>query len=375
MKFRDIPAQEIVKEQLKSMVDSNRIPHALLLEGPSGVGKFQLARALAQYIDCTDRRNGDSCGECPSCIQHSTFNQIDTHYVFPVLKKKNGGSSNPVSDDYFPEWKDFVEASPFMDFHKWLEALGNENGQPIIYVDESAELIRKLTFTAHSSHYKKVILWLPERMKEECANKLLKLIEEPHEDTLFILVSNDSEKILPTIYSRLRRIKVSRLSEETVSSYLHESVGVETAMADDIAHLSEGSILEAMRRIATDSASAVNLKQFVSLMRLAYMRDIIKLRAWAEDIATLSREKCMDFLEYCERFVGENFIYNLNRKELVYLSADEQNFSRNFARFITERNVVQLRKMFVDARRDVAGNTNVKMVMFDVAVRTILLIK
>lgn len=375
MKFRDIPAQEIVKEQLKSMVDSNRIPHALLLEGPSGVGKFQLARALAQYIDCTDRRNGDSCGECPSCIQHSTFNQIDTHYVFPVLKKKSGGSPNPVSDDYFPEWKDFVEASPFMDFHKWLEALGNENGQPIIYVDESAELIRKLTFTAHASHYKKVLLWLPERMKEECANKLLKLIEEPHEDTLFILVSNDSEKILPTIYSRLRRIKVSRLSEETVSRYLHESVGVETAMADDIAHLSEGSILEAMRRIATDSASASNLKQFVSLMRLAYMRDIIKLRAWAEDIATLSREKCMDFLEYCERFVGENFIYNLNREELVYLSADEQNFSRNFARFITERNVVRLRKMFVDARRDVAGNTNVKMVMFDVAVRTILLIK
>lgn len=375
MKFRDIPAQETVKEQLKSMVDSNRIPHALLLEGPSGVGKFQLARALAQYIDCTDRRNGDSCGECPSCIQHRTLNQIDTHYVFPVLKKKSGGSSNPVSDDYFPEWKDFIESSPFMDFHKWLEALGNENGQPIIYVDESAELIRKLTFTAHASRYKKVLLWLPERMKEECANKLLKLIEEPHEDTLFILVSNDSEKILPTIYSRLRRIKVNRLSEETVSRYLQESVGVETAMADDIAHLSEGSILEAMRRIATDSASAFNLKQFVSLMRLAYMRDIIKLRAWAEDIATLSREKCMDFLEYCERFVGENFIFNLNRKELVYLSADEQNFSRNFARFITERNVMQLRKMFVDARRDVAGNTNVKMVMFDVAVRTILLIK
>lgn len=140
MKFSEILGHESVKERLRAMIDNDRLPHALVLEGPVGTGKFAMARAAAQYLHCTDRRDGDSCGRCPSCIQHQSFNHIDTIYSFPVLKSSGGA----VSDDFIPLWKEFLEASPYMDFELWQKMLGNPNGQPVIYVDESQEIIRKL---------------------------------------------------------------------------------------------------------------------------------------------------------------------------------------------------------------------------------------
>ena len=204
MKFSDIPAHNFAKQKLRTFVDRNKIPHAILLEGPSGIGKYALARAFAQYIHCQNRQNGDSCGMCPSCLQHGSFNHIDTHFVFPVVKKSSPKKS--FSDDYIDAWKDFLSENPYMDFQKWLVALDNVNAQPVIYVDESEELIRKLNFTSHQAKYKVVLFWLPERMNQECANKLLKLIEEPYGDTLFVFVSNNSREILPTNYSRTQRI-------------------------------------------------------------------------------------------------------------------------------------------------------------------------
>ncbi|MDE6491509.1 MAG: DNA polymerase III subunit delta, partial [Muribaculaceae bacterium] len=144
MKFSDIPGHDIAKSRLIAMADSGRIPHALLIHGPKGIGKMSLARAFAQYVHCENRSNGDSCGCCPSCIQHQSFNHIDTHYVFPVVKKQK---SRLTSDDYMAEWREFLTESPWMDFGRWLAALDNMNAQPMIYVEESASLIRKLTYT------------------------------------------------------------------------------------------------------------------------------------------------------------------------------------------------------------------------------------
>lgn len=374
MKFSDIQGHDDVKRQLVDMVDSNRIPHALLLEGKSGIGKMMLARALAQYIHCPNRSNGDSCGVCPSCIQHQTFNHIDTHFAFPVIKIK-GRSGGVISDDWIDQWRQFLSDSPYMDMNLWVEMLGNANAQPQIFVDESGALIRKLNLTSHASRFKIVLLWLPERMNEPCANKLLKLLEEPHDDTLFILVSNEPAKILPTIYSRLRRVEVKRLPDDTVAAYLENKYSVDPEAASGISRLAEGSILEAVRRLSTSDESRQFLEMYMSLMRLSYQKKVGALRKWGNEIADFGREKCCRFMEYCERLTGENYIYNLRDPRLVMIDHEESRFSANFARFINERNVEKLRTLFIDARRDIAGNANAKIVLFDVAVSIILCLK
>lgn len=372
MKFSDIPAHESAKQRLRSFVESGRIPHAILIEGPNGIGKFALARAFAQYIHCENPQDGESCGKCPSCIQHDTFNHIDTHFVFPVVKK-NGKKA--FSDDYIDEWKDFLNENPYMDFEKWLSALGNLNAQPVIYVDESEELIRKLNFTSHQAKYKIVLFWLPERMNEECANKLLKIIEEPYGDTLFIFVSNNSKQILPTIYSRTQRLELKRLSDEIIAKYLTKNYSVNEQDAVALAHIADGNIIEAEKTISLSKENQQFLALFMQLMRLAYQRKIKELKLWSLDIAGIGREQEIRFLRYCQRLIRENFILNLNQSELNYLNHDEFLFSKNFARFITERNVEKLIAALNHALTDISNNANPKIVLFDMAIKIILLLK
>ena len=373
MKFSDIISHDAAKKRLQSFVETGRIPHAILLEGPEGIGKFALARAFAQYVHCENPQNNDSCGRCPSCLQHQSFNHIDTHFVFPVVKRK--GKNTVISDDYIEEWREFLNQNPYMDFEKWLVALDNINAQPQIYVDESADIIRKLNFTAHKAKYKIVLLWLPERMKIECANKLLKLIEEPYSDTLFVLVSNDAKQILPTIYSRTQRIEMIRLGNGEVSSYLVQKYAIDENKADSIAHLSEGNINKAEKELNISNETSHFFSLFVELMRLAYQRKIHDLKRWSADVASLGREQEIQFLDYCQRLIRENFIYNLNTNGLNYMNSDETQFSVNFAKFITERNVEKLISVLNKAQCDISGNANAKIVFFDLSVKVILLLK
>ena len=373
MKFSDVISHDAAKKRLQQFVDNGRIPHAILIEGQPGIGKFMLARAFAQYVHCENRQNGDSCGQCPSCIQHQTFNHIDTHFIFPVVKRGNGKSS--ISDDFITEWREYLTESPYMDFDKWLIALNNINAKPHIYVEESADIIRKLNFTAHKAKYKIVLLWLPERMVNECSNKLLKLIEEPFNDTLFVMVSNDSKQILPTIYSRTQRLELLRLGDEPIANYFSQKYAINIDDALSIAHLAEGNINKAERELNLSEDNNKFFDLFVELMRLAYQRKIIDLKRWSNDIASLGREQSMQFLEYCQRLIRENFVYNINIRELYYLNQKEAQFSVNFARFITERNVEKLVEVMNKAQSDIMGNANAKIVFFDLSVKIILLLK
>ena len=373
MKFSNIPAHNFAKQKLRTFVDSNKIPHAILLEGPSGIGKYALARAFTQYIHCQNRQDGDSCGMCPSCLQHESFNHIDTHFVFPVVKKSSPKKS--FSDDYIDAWKDFLSENPYMDFQKWLVALDNVNAQPVIYVDESEELIRKLNFTSHQAKYKVVLFWLPERMNQECANKLLKLIEEPYSDTLFVFVSNNSSEILPTIYSRTQRIELKRLSDDVIAQYLVDNYAVEGQDALALAHIADGNIIEADKIVSLSKENQKFLELFIQLMRLSYQRKVKELKSWSVDVAGLGREQIMRFLTYIQRLIRENFIYNLSVSELNYLNREEAQFSQNFAKFITESNVIKLIDVFNKALTDISGNANAKIVLYDVSIKVILLLK
>ena len=373
MKFSDIPFHETAKERIRAMVDSDRIPHALLIEGAPGIGKFALARAAAQYIHCENRHDGDSCGECPSCLQHASFNHIDTHFVFPIIKKKSGSPS--FCDDFLEEWRNFITDNPYMDFQQWMSYLDSPNTQPLIYVDESDALIHKLSFTTHSSKYKIALVWLPERMHVSAANKLLKQIEEPFSDTLFIMVSNNAKEILPTIYSRVQRIELKRLPDEVIANQLATRYALDNSDAMAIAHLAEGSMIRAKNYLNKSSENHHFLELFMALMRLAYQRHVKELKEWATDIASLGRETELRFLEYCMRLIRENFIMNLHVSSLNYMNREEAAFGANFARFINERNVLKIVDELDKASIDIAGNGNAKIVLFDMAVRMIILLK
>lgn len=373
MKFSDIPGHESVKERLRSMVDNNRLPHALVLEGPQGVGKFALARALAQYIHCENRSGGDSCGVCPACRQHATFNHADTYFSFPVLK--SGSGSDTVSDDYIAEWHSLLQENPYMNFERWLQLLDNPNGQPVIYSAEGLAVIRKFSRTSYSTRFKILLQWLPERMQPDCANKLLKLIEEPFPDSLLIFTSDNPGEILPTVYSRMQRVEIKRLPDDVVADYLVRNHDVAPADSLAIAHLAEGSITRAVAQISASGESAQFLELFTRLMRSAYQRRVADLRKWSVDVAGLGREAEIRFLAYCERMMRENFINNMRVPQLVYLNAAEAQFSSRFSPFINERNVESLLSQFASARTDVAANGNAKIILFDLAVKVILLLK
>lgn len=372
MRFSDIPAHENVKQLLRELVDENRLPHALLLEGPAGVGKFAMARALAQYIHCENKINGDSCGKCPACKQHQSFNQPDTVYSFPILKSE---SATAISDDLFNEFKEYLAENMYMNFDQWLKAMNNPNGQPVIYSAESANIIRKFSVTSYSSRFKILLMWLPERMQPECANKMLKMIEEPMPDSILVFVSDCPQEILPTIYSRMQRIKMRRLSEEELSEYAASHYGLNRLDADAVAHLSDGSILNVIRQLSATDDTKIFLDFFMALMRQAYQRKVGLLKKWSVDVAGLGREGIMRFLDYCERMMRENFMSNLNLPQLVYLNPAESTFCSKFSPFINERNVEQLLREFITARADIGANGNAKIILFDLAVKVILLLK
>lgn len=374
MKFSQIPSHENVKRQLRDMVTDGRIPHAILLHGPSGIGKFMLARTFSQYLHCqSPTADGEPCGRCPSCLQHENFNHVDSIYVFPVVKTEK--LKEPVSDDYMTEFKEFVSASPFMDFDRWTTYFEKKNAQPVIYVYESAALEQRLSVTTTLSRYKTVIIWLPEKMNEQTANKLLKLIEEPFGDTVFILVSDNAAAILPTIYSRCRPIELKRLSDDTVASYLTENMAVDPQDALSMAHIASGDINSALRTMDATSVSRMFFDYFVRLMRLAYQRDVKGLKEWSADVASLGREQAVKFYDYSQRLIRENFVYNFNVPELLYLNRNEAQFSKNFARFITENNAEKIVSEMNRAATDIAGNANAKIVNFDFAIKMIILIK
>lgn len=371
MRFADIPGHEAVKERLRNMADNNRLPHALLLEGPSGIGKFALARALAQYIHCENRQNGDSCGICPSCRQHETFNQADTYFSYPVLKN----STDTISEDYISQWREFLAKFPYMNFDQWQVALDNPNGQPMIYSAESLSIVRKFSKTSYSTRYKILLMWLPERMQPDCANKMLKLIEEPFDDSILIFTSDNPAGILPTIYSRMQRIDVKRMPDEFVAEYLQTNYNLNPTDAKAVAHLADGSITSAQQQISAQSETGKFLEYFASLMRGAYARKVGELRKWSIDISSLGREAEIRFLNYCERMMRENFINNIRLPQIVYLNQAEAAFSSRFSPFINERNVEQLLSQFAQARVDIAANGNAKIIFFDLAVKCILLLK
>lgn len=372
MYFKDIIGQETVKQRLRLEVREGRVPHAQLFAGPEGTGALPLAIAYARFLLCTRRGEEDACGTCPSCVKLNKLAHPDLHFVFPVVKRKGGGDT--VSDDYIREWRELAISTPYFGMNHWLDAMGAENQQAQIFVKESDELVRKLSLKSSEGGYKVVIIWLPEKMKVECANKLLKLLEEPPAQTVFLLVSEEPDRILPTILSRTQRINVPRLEDAEIAEALKVRFGLQDTDAAETARLAEGSYLQALEIIHLSEDTQLFFGLFVSLMRLAYQRKVKEMHEWSDTVAAMGRERQKDFLTYCQRMVRESFVSNFHRKEMNYMNREEENFTIRFAPFINERNVMGITDELAEAQTHIEQNVNPRMVFFDFALKMIVLL-
>ncbi len=375
MNFSQIPGQEAVIDRLRCSVAENRVSHAMLLYGPEGAGKFAIALAFARYISCESRTAEDACGVCPSCVKYDKLIHPDLHFVFPVIKKKSG--TEPVSDTYISQWRSMVLKSPWFSLNNWTEAMEVANEQALIPVAEAAEIVRKLSLKSFESDFKIMIIWLPEKMNAETANKLLKIIEEPPARTLFILVSEEDDKLLPTITSRCQHIRIPSISAEALTGHLTNVTGMDPVKASEIAAIANGNMVKAMALARDDDNTGVLLDRFTRLMRTAYTRDIHSLVTWSEETAALGRERQKSFLSYSLRMIRENFVMNFGGKEkkMVHLTRDEDSFSLKFHPFINESNINALNREFNLAYAHVESNGNTKMIFLDLALKTMRLIR
>jgi DNA polymerase-3 subunit delta' len=384
MLFSQILGQEAIKKRLIRTVAEQRLPHAQLFRGPEGVGKLALAIAYAQYICCENRTATDSCGVCPSCVKYAKLAHPDLHLVFPVIKPT--GKSSVVCDDFVADFREMVIENHYFGVNEWFARISDDAKQGMIYANESQEIIRKLSLKTYESEYKIMIIWLPEKMNVTCSNKLLKILEEPPEKTIFLMVSNHPDEIITTILSRTQHINIPLLPVEDIVTALLTNPELEITQHDALnaARIANGSYLAAKNLLKEGDEKKQNFDKFVTVMRLAWQvgnkKDHASLRTlkkWAEEMAlsSVGRERQKGFLVYAQHLTRENFIFNLNNSALNYLDMSEAAFSSKFSPFINERNVEDLMAEFALAERHIEQNVNAKMVFFDLVLKIIMLLK
>ncbi len=373
MFFKDVVGQEKIKQRLIRSVKEQRISHAQMFTGPEGTGKLALAIAFAQYISCRNRGENDSCGECPSCHKYKKFAHPDLHFVFPVFTTKE--FKKPVSDDFLPKWREMVLDSPYFTLSQWLGFVDNENAQGLIYEKESDSIIRKLSLKPFESEYKVMIIWLAEKMHPSCSNKLLKLIEEPPNKTIFLLITEDEEAVISTIRSRAQLIKVPFIDYKSMRQELKAEKEISDANIDDIIRLANGSYIRVQDYLNPDQNSYYFFQKFQEMMRFAYARQVFELTLWAEEMATLGRDRQKAFFGFALRMIREYFIMNFKQPSLNYMNEEEKNWGQKFAPFINERNIIPFSREFELSIKHISMNGNPKIVFLDTALRMVRLIK
>ena len=367
MQFKDIEGHRQEIGKLISMADSHKLPHALLFHGPSGIGKTAIARAFIQYINCEQPEAGDSCGRCASCIQTAKLNNPDVHYIFPVYPKG-------ISSEHAEEWEQFLNDYPYMSKEKWLEAIKAGNSQPCIYVNESAEILRLGALSTYGNGYKIFLIWQPERLQPPAANKLLKIIEEPFEDTLFIFVSNNPGEIMPTILSRLQSIEFKPLPDTEMINFL-KIQGKTEEEARAITRIVRGDMNKALMLMQETGEYQEFARMFISVMRACYARKMTDLRTHADNFASYGREKSLRLLEYFSRMIRESFISNLKCERLESMTSEEKKFVERFGPFINAANIEEMISETDRAREDIFRNANQKIVWFDYLIELTRLIR
>ena len=293
MRFAEIAGQKRICNNLIHSVKINRLSHAYIFSGPEGNGKLAIAIAFAQFINCENPQENDSCGTCPSCSKYQKFIHPDLHFVFPIVGVPIGGNNKKaeISDDLLNQWRESLIERPYINQNIWYNKIGVENKQGLISTLESKQIIKKLSLKSFEAEYKTLIIWLPEKMNLSSANKLLKIIEEPPEKTLIILVSEEPEQIIPTILSRTQILKIPRIEDDILWGIFKEKNSIDNSKHDDFVHLAEGNYIKATGFVDKMEESQTFLNYFASLMRLSYTKKVLEIVPLTEELTNMGREK------------------------------------------------------------------------------------
>ena len=379
MRFADKSGQEDLKRHLVQSVDAGRVSHAQLFTGQAGAGALALAVAYVQYLCCHHRHDGDSCCECPDCRQIAALAHPDLHLVFPVNKQGKKSGEVMRSDEFLPLFRAiFGENGGYFSAQDWYERLDlGKTLKGMIAAREADEIIRILSFKSFEADYKTMLIWLPEAMNEEAANKLLKILEEPWEKTLFLLVSEQPDRLLPTILSRTQEVAVPRIAPDVLERVARERGIADPVKARNMARLAGGDLLDLKHLVAgeSDALRKENFDLFCGLMRLSYNDKHLELVAWTEDAAQLSREQQRAFLRDAARLLRESYMLHAGINEVCYLWGEELAFCTKFAPFIGSQNIEPLIGEIESALAQISQNGNPTIVFTHFALAVSKMIK
>ncbi|HEX5552262.1 MAG TPA: hypothetical protein VFX43_03360 [Chitinophagaceae bacterium] len=366
MLFSDVIGHQAVKDFLVQSVQQNRLSHALLFQAHEGAGGLPLALAFAQYVVCTDKQGADACGKCGACKRAAQFIHPDIHFSYPIVPRKPG--DKPVCTDFVQEWREFISQQPYGNAFDWLQFIGAENKQGNIPTSECHDILRKLSLKSYEGEHKILLLWYPEFLGKE-GNILLKMIEEPPPQTLFILVAENPDLILPTILSRTQLVRIGALSMQQLSEGLKNRAGANESQAFQIAGLAEGSYREALRLMqhATDDMLEV-LREWLNAIILVKP---LALQDWIEQIATpkMGRERQKQFLRYFLNLIEHALRLQYIAADQLQFPEEEQRFAASLHKMADPVQMQQLMKELDDACFHIERNANAKILFHALSIR------
>ena len=375
MQFKDVIGQSAIKQRLIQSVRENHVSHAQLFLGPAGSGKLPLALAYAQYILCPNRTETDSCGICPTCQKMQKLVHPDLHFVVPTNTTKIV-KSNPESDLFMEEWREYVQKNEgYINESGWYGFLDIENKQGYMSVRDAASLLRKLNMKAYEGDYKIAIIWMAEKMRTDTANKLLKLLEEPPEKTIFLLIAEDQDQLLATIKSRTALVKIPALDTAAIETALQQRFGCDPKQAHDAAMISEGDWLTACQSFKDFEDHKFFFTTFQQWMRLCFRAAYSEIIDFSANVKGIGREKQKELLDYGLRIIRNSLLFNNNLAEIVMLPDDEKTFNSKFSPFVNPANLAQIVELFEEAIRQIERNGNAQIIFTDVSFKMIGLLK
>ncbi|MCY7349301.1 MAG: DNA polymerase III subunit delta [Cytophagaceae bacterium] len=371
MLFRDIPGLESLKHTLCQSVSDHHVAHAQLFHGGPGSGALALALAFATYLNCENQQLHDACGTCASCAKMRKLAHPDVHYIFPVAATK--AIKETQSDAFLPLWRTFVAQQLYGGVPDWLEHIGAENKQGNISAEEARNVLRKLSLKAYEGEYKIMVLWQPEWLNVYSANALLKILEEPPERTIFLLVCTQIDKILPTILSRTQRVAVPAFGAEEMIGFLTEKKGVDPTRARQLAYLADGDLSYALT--LAEGGESDRHSWFANWMRLCYRTDLTQLVPLADKFDALAKEDQKGTLDYGLSLFRDLFLWQNGGEALVRLEGQELTFVQNFAKAIPPERVERIVQEFNVAYYHLERNVRAKMICLDLSLTLAKLFK